>query len=105
MQSTTTPETEGTGQVYVVAEETSIELIKIEPEDEDEEDVVVEDDDEEYNQTASFFATPVYCQMNETSVSSTTNCVPDVPSMATERRETELQLKFVNELGEQANKI
>ena len=105
MESKPTQETDRTGQVYVVSEETSIDIVKIEPADEDEEDVVVEDDDEEYHQAASFFATPVYFPFNETAVSSTTNFVPAMPSIGTERPETELQLKFVNELGEKVMKI
>ena len=107
MESTNLSETERAGDVYVVSAETSIDLVKIEPADEHDEDVVIEDDDTTSAQTTSVFDKTMYTytQFNETSVSSTTNFVPAMPSIGTERPETELQLKFVNELGEKVMKI
>ena len=90
MESTNISETERVCDVYVVSLETSIDLIKREPH----EDVVVVNDDADHKETATTM-----------SVSSTTNYVPDVSSMETKRTETEFQLKFVDESGDQAIKI
>ena len=100
MESINLSETEIEGNVYVVSAETSIDLVKIEPEDEYDEDVVVEDD-EDCNETASSLVTSMhtYTQFNKTSGSSSTHFVNSVPSMEAEKMETEFQLKFVNESG------
>jgi hypothetical protein len=100
-------ETERVREVYVVSAETSIDLVKIEPEDEYDEDVVVEDDDADYNETASSLATSMYTctQFNETLGSSSTHFVSSMPSMESEKIETEFELKFVNESGDKEIKI
>ena len=107
MESTNISDTERAGDVYVVSVETSIDLVKIEPADEYDKDVVVEDNDANSEQLASVLDTTMYTytQFNETSVSSTTNFVPGVPIMETDRTETEFKLKFVNEPGNKAIKI